>query len=141
MTDKEFRRLSRRDLVDIIFELQNQLAASQAEAAKLKDALEHRENKLLQAGSIAEAALSLHDVFAHAQAAADQYVQEVTQVHSQAQAQADWIIAEAKQKARAILTKAKTEHDAILAAAQSQRDTLAAESKAQQDAMNYWMNL
>ncbi len=114
MTDKEFRRLSRKELVDIIFELQKQLKVCQEDLDRAEAALSAREAKFMQAGSIAEAALSLHDVFARAQAAADQYVTDVQWAYERAQSEADKIIAEAQAKAQEILTQAREEREAMI---------------------------
>ncbi len=148
MTDQEFRRLSRRDLVDIIYELQKQLAASQAQQEQLREALNRREARLMEAGSIAEAALGLHEVFVHAQAAADQYVQDVTLAHSRAQEEADRIVGEAQQKAQLILAKVRTDCEVMIDQAKAQREAVLAEARAtmaeaqaEQDAFSRWMNL
>lgn len=74
MTDRELRRLSRAELVDIIYELQNRNQQCEAEMEKLQKALDDKILKLSSAGSIAEASLKLSGVFEAAQAAADQYL-------------------------------------------------------------------
>ena len=74
MTDRELRRLSRAELVDIIYELQNRNQQSEAEMEKLQKALDDKILKIASAGSIAEAALKLSGIFEAAQAAADQYL-------------------------------------------------------------------
>lgn len=74
MTDKELRRLSRADLIDVIYELEKKNLDYQQQIQKLQEALDEKILKLSSAGSIAEAALKLNGVFEAAQAAADQYV-------------------------------------------------------------------
>ena len=74
MTDKEFRRLSREELVEIIYELQRSEAALREENDRLKEKLADRSLKLENAGSLAEASLALNGVFEAAQSAADQYL-------------------------------------------------------------------
>ncbi len=130
MTDKELRRLSRGELVEIIYELQKQLAASQSELHKAEQALSRRELTLRNAGSIAEAALGLNEVFAHAQAAADQYLAEVIRANSQAEEESKRIISEAQRIAKAIILNARKEGEQLLAQAKSEKD-----------AMDRWMNL
>ena len=61
MTDQELRRLSRADLIDIIYTLQQQ--KEQAEQQLAQAQLQNRQLRLANAGSIAEAALSLNGVF------------------------------------------------------------------------------
>ncbi len=80
MTDKELRRLSRLDLIDIIYELQKQNQQKDAECRSLKRALKQKKLIISNAGSIAEAALQINRVMEAAQAAADQYVLSVQAV-------------------------------------------------------------
>lgn len=74
MTNKELRKLSRAELIDILFELQTQNENLTAENRELAAQLESRQLQITEAGSIAEAALPAHGVFEAAQAAAEQYV-------------------------------------------------------------------
>lgn len=77
MTDKELKRLSRVELIDIIYELQKQKDAADVRVAQLQEKLNQRELRIAQAGSIAEAAIGLNGVFEAAQAAADQYLHSI----------------------------------------------------------------
>lgn len=77
MTDKEFRKLSRSELVDIIFELQQRYERLQRENNRLKEALQKRELDIENAGSLADAVMAINGVFEAAQAAADQYLLSV----------------------------------------------------------------
>lgn len=85
MTDKELRRLSRVDLIDVIYELEKQNAEYQAQIQRLQEALDDKNLKISSAGSIAEAALKLNGVFEAAQAAADQYVASLRAVCEEAE--------------------------------------------------------
>ncbi len=77
MTDAQLRRLSRRDLIDIIFELKKREMQLQQQLEEANKALEDRQIRIEQAGSIAQAALALNRVFEAAQAAADDYLRSV----------------------------------------------------------------
>lgn len=77
MTDKEFRKLSRSELIDIIFELQQRYETIQNENNRLKQTLEKRELNIANAGSLADAVMKINGVFEAAQAAADQYLLSV----------------------------------------------------------------
>ncbi len=77
MTEKELKRMGRRELIEII-------AALKRTELELRDRLEKAEAQLAdrkalvdKAGSIAEAALALNGVFEAAQAAADTYLQSL----------------------------------------------------------------
>ena len=77
MADRDLRRLSRRELIEIIYALKEKEEALTKENEDLRAALSNREIAISHAGSIAEAALALNDIFAQAQAAADVYLASV----------------------------------------------------------------
>ncbi len=99
MTDKELRHLRRADLIDIIYELQKQGDEKDAQIKELQAVLEERTLRISNAGSIAEAALSINGIFEAAQAAADQYLLSV-------RAAADQMLAEAEAKRQELLNPA-----------------------------------
>ena len=83
MTDKELRRLSRSELLEM-------LIAQTEENDRLKIRLEQAEAQLRdrriaidKAGSLAEAALSLNGVFQAAAAAAQQYLENIQRISGQ----------------------------------------------------------
>lgn len=77
MTDQKLRRLSRSELIDILYEQQKRLEESEKTCRELREQLEEKELLLSESGSIAEAALKINGVFEAAQAAADQYLLSV----------------------------------------------------------------
>lgn len=119
MTDKELRRLSRGELLEM-------LIAQAAENDQLKNRLEQAEAQLRDrkiainnAGSLAEAALSLNGVFQAAEAAAQQYLENIERISRQQDAicrdmkeQAKQEAAEIRQEAQAYSKKAHAEVDA-----------------------------
>lgn len=113
MTNKELRKLSRAELIDILFELQTQNENLTAENRELAAQLESRQLQITEAGSIAEAALRLNGVFEAAQAAADQYVRctkdSLTIAErslAAAKRQADTLVQEATAQAQKLLADA-----------------------------------
>ena len=106
MIDKEFRRLRRIELIDVIYKLQNSEEQLQAEIASLKQQMANRELKLSKAGSIAGAAMSLNGVFEAAQATADQYVTEVQKLHADTENQIAQMLSNAKTRAAEIVLAA-----------------------------------
>lgn len=74
MTDRQLRRLSRGELVDIIYTLQLQQQKLQKENDELRTALENRQLRVEKAGSLAEAAIAVSGVMEAAQRAADLYL-------------------------------------------------------------------
>lgn len=109
MTDKEFRHLSRPELIDIIYELQKTEKQLREENAALTEKLQSKELKVSEAGSIAEASLSLNGVFEAAQAAADQYLSEIKNANADTERRCTAILTEAKNRAAQILQKAEDE--------------------------------
>ena len=63
MTDKEFKRLSRAQLIDIIYQLQLQIDKLNEEKQALESALIDKRLRLSNAGNIADAALEINDCF------------------------------------------------------------------------------
>ena len=115
MTDQEFRRLTREDLIEIIYELQKSVQQLEAENEQLKARLSEKQLKIENAGSIAEAALALNGVFEAAQAAADQYLEQVQAANEKTQQLCDRLLADAQRKANAIVAQAQQEADGIRA--------------------------
>ena len=74
MADRELKKLSRAELIDIIYALKEREEDLSAQVAALEERLAQREIQISRAGSIAEAALALHRVFEQAQAAAEDYL-------------------------------------------------------------------
>ena len=77
MTEKELKRLKRVDLLELLIAQSRENDRLRAELEETRSKLEAKELVLKEAGSIAEAALRLNQVFEAAQAAADQYILSV----------------------------------------------------------------
>ena len=74
MADRELKKLSRAELIDIIYALKEREEDLSAQVAALEERLAQREIQISRAGSIAEAALAINRVFEQAQAAAEDYL-------------------------------------------------------------------
>lgn len=107
MTDKEFKRLTRAQLIDIIYQLQLKQEELTAENERLNKELTDKRLRVSQAGNLAQAALEVHNVMRAAQDAADHYVEEIRfradqdkqRMLKEAEAEAARIIGNARQKA------------------------------------------
>ena len=77
MAERELRRMSRTELIEIIYALKQHEEELERRNAELEQKLADRTLRLERAGSIAEAALELNHVFEAAQAAADAYLDSV----------------------------------------------------------------
>lgn len=117
MTDKEFKRLSRSQLIDIIYQFQLKQEELTAENNQLKEELADKRIRIRQAGNIAEASLAIHNVMQSAQDAAQAYLDEIRTMRD-----------ETDEKCRRLLERAQKEADAIVARAKkdalSQNPTL-----------------
>lgn len=80
MTDKDLKKLTRMELLELLLEQTKENEQLRRELAEAKTALENKNILIENAGSIARAALELNGVFEAAQAAADQYLQNVKRI-------------------------------------------------------------
>lgn len=87
MTDKELRRLSRRELLQMLLEQTREVERLQAELDKARAKLNDRSIMLESCGNIAEASLKINRVFEAAQRAAEQYIINVHRVYTEQQSQ------------------------------------------------------
>ena len=110
MTDKEFKRLSRAQLIEIIYQLQLQIDKLNEEKQALENELEDKRLRLQSAGNIAEAALEINDCFRSAQNAAEQYLNEIKAIREETDTERQRILKEAKAEAEAIIAGAKKTH-------------------------------
>lgn len=104
MTDKEFKRLSRSQLIEIIYQLQIKQEELTKENEKLQQALSDRRIHVEATGNIAEAALGIYNVMQSAQSAAEHYLEEIRLRTNEEQQR---ILQGAKDEAAAILERAK----------------------------------
>ena len=109
MTDKEVKRLSRSQLIEIIYQLQTREEELTDKNRRLEEELRSKRIRMENAGNIAEAALELNDVFRSAQNAAAQYLSEIQIIRETAEKERQQIILAAQEEARQIIQKAKDE--------------------------------
>ena len=118
MKAKELKRLSRGDLLEMMLALSKENEQLRSENAALTKKLEQRELTVENAGSLAEAALQLSGVFEAAQAACEQYAEnvrlrceaqeaQIRKAEQQTQETCERILTEARANARKILTEAR----------------------------------
>jgi len=83
MTEKELKRLSRADLLDLLIGQSRELQKTNKRLRAALAELENREIAIRNAGSIAEASLKLNGVFDAAQASCVQYVENIRRLNEQ----------------------------------------------------------
>jgi cell division septum initiation protein DivIVA len=107
LIEKELKKFSRRELVDVIYQLKKNEEQLQKEVTSLREELEDKRIKLSNAGSIADAASSITNVFSAAQKTADLYLNEISCMKEEMEKERDKIIEEAEKKALEILREAE----------------------------------
>ena len=112
MTVKELKRLNRAELLELLLvqtkemeKLRDELDAARAELAQ-------RRLKIENAGDIATAALALNGVMEAAQAAAQQYLENMAAMEAETKQRCDRLLAEAKREA-AVLAGRCTEAELL----------------------------
>lgn len=106
MTDKQLKKLNRRELLEMLIAQTRRAEKLETELAQVKQQLDDRRIAIDNAGSLAEAALRLSGVFEAAQTASDQYLDNARLIEQQSREEADRIIRQAKEEACRILENA-----------------------------------
>ena len=131
MNQKELKRLSRGDLLEMMLDLSKENERLGKELQQAKHQLESRMLNVEKSGSLAEAALSLNGVFQAAQAASDQYVLNVRSKADQLLAQAQEKLDGIQTREKEILTQANAQAEKILEQARKEADRIRAEADRQ----------
>lgn len=136
MTDKELRKLSRNDLLQMLVEQGKELRTLKEKYAEAEAALQDRSIQIEKAGSIAEAALQLNGVFEAAQAACQQYSENIAQLSQRQEAICAQREAESRAKAKGIVEEA--EQQAALLEQKTKEQCAELLQTAQTQAQSYW---
>ena len=120
MISKELKRLSRRELVDIIYQLKKNEQKMQEEIESLKNELEDKRIRISTAGSIADAAMSVTNVFSTAQMTADLYLREISYMKENTEKECEKKIEDAEKKVKKILADGEKKFDTLKAAYKSE---------------------
>lgn len=75
--EKQLKRLSRRELLELMLEQSKRIDALKEENERLREELDSKKIMIENSGSLAEAALRLSGVFEAAQKAADLYLENI----------------------------------------------------------------
>lgn len=111
LAEKSLQKMSRAELVEIIYALQQKEQELLAERDELRQQLTGRNVRINNAGSIAEEMVGLSGIFDTAQAAADRYLAAVYAANADAGARAGQMLLEAEAQSNAI--KAQAERDVM----------------------------
>ncbi len=100
MTDRELRRLSRLELLELLFRQSGEIERLQKELDRAKESLQDRSIKIEKSGDLAQASMQLSSVFDSAEEAAALYRENTRK-------QCEAMEADARQKASEIIEEAE----------------------------------
>ena len=107
MTYKELKRLSRSELLEMLIAQMKENEALQSRLELAEAQLNDRQIAVEKAGTLAEASLSLNGVFEAAEAAAQQYLENIERMSGQQETICRDMQAEAEAKAAEIVREAQ----------------------------------
>lgn len=107
MISKELKKMSRRELMDIIYQMKKNEQQMQEEITSLQEALQDKRLRLSIAGSVAEAAASITNVFSAAQMTADLYLQEISCMKEETEKECAAKVEEANRTVEKIMSDGK----------------------------------
>ena len=107
MTDKELKKLSRAELLEMLIAQSKRADELQEKLDQAEEELNSRQLKVDEAGSIAEASLRLNGVFEVAQAASEQYLENIRALQERQEEICAKRDAESKEEAERLLKETK----------------------------------
>lgn len=107
MTDKELKRLSRAEILEMLIRQVKQTADLRVQLEDAEQKLRDRQIVVERAGSIAEASLELNNVYTASESAVEQYLENIKRFSDQQKDICEQIETDARQKAESILREAE----------------------------------
>ena len=136
MTEKELKKLSRADLLEMLIDQSTQLQSTQQRLEAAEAALRNRAITLDQSGSIAEAALRLNGVYEAAEAACRQYTDSIRLLSERQEAVCQRMNQDALRKAEEY--QAETERRGEKMEADTKLRCAEMVAKAKAESQQYW---
>ena len=144
MTDKDLRKLNRVELLQMLLEQGRQNDALRAQLDQANAQLASRQVALDEAGSIAEAAMQLNQVFASAQRAADQYLENIRTLsgrqeavcakrEAESRSKCEQMLAETQKKCQSLEEQTRARCEAMTSEAERQSAAVRDEAKLRLD--------
>ena len=136
MMEKDLKKLSRADLLEMLIEQSTEVQALRERLAAAESALQKKELTIERAGSIAEASLQLNGIFEAAQAACEQYTENIRLLSQRQNDVCAQMERDARERTSALLSETmrnceKMETDARIRCAEMI-------SKAKAESQSYW---
>ena len=102
MTDKELKRLSRTELLELLIEQTRETERLQTELDTVRQELEDKRLRVKQIGNLAQASLAVNGVMEAAQAAAQQYLDNIAAMEEETRRRCEQILRAAMIEAKKI---------------------------------------
>ncbi len=102
MTDKEMKRLSRAELLEMLLVQTRETERLQNKLKQAEELLQERNLRIQNAGDLAHAVLDLNGVMEAAQEAAQQYLENIAAMESETKKRCQSLVAQAHQEAERI---------------------------------------
>ena len=123
MTEKDMRKLSRADLLEMLIAQSEEVQSLRQRLSEAEAALQKRELAINTSGSIAEAALQLNGVFEAVEAAGKQYLDNIQQLSQRQEAVCQAMEAESRKKADRLLAETEKKCAEMVAKAEAESRT------------------
>lgn len=107
MADKKLKRLSRADLLEMLLVQTKEVERLREKLTEMEKQLQERQLRINNAGSLAQAVIEVNKVVEAAQAAADQYLENIAAMEAEAKIKCRQLIQETLEKADSIRKVAK----------------------------------
>jgi len=130
MTDKELKRLSRAELLEMLHAQVKENESLKERLDEMRAQLDEKKIVIEEAGSIAKASLQLNGVFQAAESAAEQYLENIRRINEEKEAACQKIEAEAKEKAEAVRRETEAACQKMEAEAKEKAETVRREAEA-----------
>lgn len=113
MNNKELKRLSRSELLELLLIQTKETERLMKKLEEAEALLFQRELKLEKAGDLAHAVLEINGVMEAAQAAANQYLENMAAMEQQTRIQCRQLLEEARREAERIRSRAGTDPELL----------------------------
>lgn len=106
MTDKELKRLSRAELLELLLIQTRESEHLKLQLEEAKRELENREIRIREAGNLADASMAVNGVFESAQKAAQQYLENIARMEQETKLRCQQMLLDASGEAEKIKIEA-----------------------------------
>ena len=121
LTDRELKKLSRAELLEMLILQTEEVERLQEELAAMQERLRDRNVMLEKTGNIAEAALQINQVFSTAQAAAQQYLENIEKLEGETREKCLQLKRQTQQECRRMLQQTQQERNLVLQQTEQER--------------------